>query len=103
VPTSPDISFEVHVEGSPRPFSCRKGHSVLSAMIARCGRGLAVGCKSGGCGVCRVQVLRGAYRTGLMSVSEVPADHQQQGIALACQIYPESDLSVRALGRLYHK
>jgi len=103
VQPSPDMSFEVHVEGLPRPFSCRKGHTVLSAMIVRCARYLPVGCRSGGCGVCRVQILQGTYRTGLMSSSQVTAEQQQQGIALACQIYPESDLSLRAIGRLYNK
>jgi ferredoxin len=56
---------------------------------------LQIGCRSGGCGVCRVQVLSGRVRAEKMSLRHVNAAERAAGYALACRIYPESDLLVR--------
>ena len=58
-------------------------------------RRLPVGCRRGGCGVCRVRVLAGEYRSDLMSRSHVSAEDEAAGVVLACCIYPLSDLSLR--------
>lgn len=92
--------FKVDVDGSGGSIICREGQSVLLAMTSQGGQCIQVGCRSGGCGVCRVQVLSGHYKTGKMSASQVNAEEQSQGIALACQLYPESDLKIRTIGRL---
>jgi hypothetical protein len=47
-----------------------------------------VGCRGGGCGVCRVRVLDGAYTTLRMSrQAHVEAD-EAAGVVLACRIVP---------------
>lgn len=94
------MAFKVEVDNADDSIICREGQSVLLAMTGRSGRCIQVGCRSGGCGVCRVQVLAGSYRTGTMSLSQVDLDERSQGIALACQLYPESDLKIRTIGRL---
>jgi ferredoxin len=58
-------------------------------------RRLPVGCRRGGCGICRVRVLVGEYRSDLMSRSHVSAEDEAAGRVLACCIYPLSDLSLR--------
>mgnify|MGYP005810848991 CR=1 FL=1 len=58
-------------------------------------RRLPVGCRRGGCGVCRVRVTGGAYRCGPMSRAHVSAEDEAAGLVLACSIYPLSDLSLR--------
>lgn len=58
-------------------------------------RRLPVGCRRGGCGVCRVRVTQGAYRSDLMSRVHVSAEDEAAGIVLACCIYAQSDLSLR--------
>lgn len=90
----------ISVEGSEARFACGEGESVLAAML-RAGREAAieVGCRSGGCGVCRVEVLEGRYSTGAMSGAEVTPECRARGVALACQLFPESDLRVRAVGK----
>lgn len=95
------MSFQVSVvDASPAAFACRADQAVLAAM-AGAGQGcLQVGCRSGGCGVCRVQVIEGAYECGTMSVAQVSAADRGQGIALACQLFPRGDLRLRALGKL---
>ena len=58
-------------------------------------RRLPVGCRRGGCGVCRVRVLAGAYRADRMSRAHVSEEQEAAGVALSCCIYPLSDLSLR--------
>jgi len=64
-------------------------------------RGIPVGCRGGGCGICRVQVIGdGKYHTSKMSRAQVSAADEADGICLACKLIPESDLQVRPLGFL---
>jgi len=58
-------------------------------------RRLPVGCRRGGCGVCRVRVTGGDYRADLMSRAHVSAEDEAAGIVLACCIYPQSELYLR--------
>jgi ferredoxin len=58
-------------------------------------RRLPVGCRRGGCGVCRVRVTQGVYRSDLMSRAHISADDEAAGVVLACCIYAQSDLSLR--------
>ena len=94
------MHYRITVEGSKAQFACGSGESVLSAML-RSGRGptIKVGCRSGGCGVCRVAVIEGDYATGDMSQAEISPQCRADGIALACQVFPRSDLCVRAIGK----
>ena len=95
------ISYEITVADSGECFSCRDGQNVLLAMERLGRQGIPVGCRGGGCGICRVQVLgEGRYRTMKMSRAQVTAADQAKGICLACKLIPEGDLELRALGQL---
>ena len=63
-------------------------------------RGIPVGCRNGGCGVCKVLVLDGSCERRVMSRAHVGLDEEAQGYALACRITPTSDLSVRVIGKM---
>jgi ferredoxin len=86
-------------EGATSGFPCRRDQSVLLAMSAAGGRWTPIGCRGGGCGVCRVRVISGEFETGVMSAAHISGDDRAQGVVLACQLFPRSDLSLRALGR----
>ena len=93
------MQHRITLDGSEATFACRSGQSVLEAMAGSSARGIEVGCRSGGCGVCRVQVLSGRYGCGTMSGAQITDRCREAGIALACQIYPSSDLHLRTLGK----
>ena len=94
--------FQVSLEGHGQA-NAYDGERVLVALERAQGFGqlknmprrLPVGCRRGGCGVCRVRVLAGQYRSDLMSRSHVSAEDEAAGVVLACCIYPLSDLSLR--------
>ena len=58
-------------------------------------RKLPVGCRRGGCGICRVRVLSGQYRSGPMSRAHVSEQDEAEGVVLSCCVYALSDLSLR--------
>ncbi|WP_018230571.1 2Fe-2S iron-sulfur cluster binding domain-containing protein [Methyloversatilis universalis] len=93
-------SYAVTVEGLDRAFSCRAGDALLTAMLARGLRDIPVGCRGGGCGVCKVEVLGGRYAALKMSVDHVTAEDRLQHRVLACRIVPHSDLTVRVIGQM---
>lgn len=80
------------VDGSR--FRCPVGERVLVAM-ERCGESdIGVGCRGGGCGICRVRVARGRYRTGKMSQLQVTDQDRAAGYVLACRLYPLEDVVI---------
>ncbi len=92
--------FIISIEDSGEEFTCSSERNVLKAMEQLGRKGIPVGCRGGGCGVCRVQVVGGGrYRTGRMSRAQVPAEDEEKGICLACKLFPEADLRLKVLGK----
>ena len=56
---------------------------------------LPIGCRRGGCGICRARVLKGNYRSEAMSQEHVPPEDRDVGIVLCCSIFALSDITLR--------
>ena len=91
--------FNIRIEGGFPTFECGHDETVLYAMRMADIQGLEYKCRAGGCGTCRAQVLSGTYATGAMSAEQVDPDELQRNIVLGCQLYPRTDLVVRAYRR----
>ena len=90
----------VSLAGSSLSYACREDESLLAA-LARLGlRGIPLGCRGGGCGVCKIEVVAGDYATQPMSRSHVSESDQDAGRLLACRVFPRSDVELRVLGRV---
>lgn len=97
-----DERFPIRVEGSGEAAGY-SGERVLVSLERAQGFGqlrnlpckLPVGCRRGGCGICRVRVMSGQYRSDRMSRAHVSAEDEAVGLTLACCIYPLSELSLR--------
>lgn len=85
---------------SGESFSCAAEESVLHGMARLGKRGIPLGCRGGGCGVCKVEVVSGEFRKQVMSRDHVSADDEAQGRVLACRIRPAGDLLVKVVGKL---
>ncbi len=83
--------------GSDRSFDCRPGQTLLTAMIMAGQAAIKVGCRNGGCGVCRVKVLAGSYASEKMTRSRISEADEAAGIVLACRIKPETELTFEPL------
>jgi ferredoxin len=75
-------------------FDVRHGERLLHEMIKRQVADIPVGCRGGGCGVCRIRVIDGDYTTKRMSRAHVSEADEADGVALACRVIPATDLVV---------
>lgn len=76
-------------------FDVADGKALLPEMLLRGIRCIPVGCRGGGCGVCKIQILEGSYSTGRMSAKHICPDDLAAGVVLACQTVPLTDIVVR--------
>jgi 3-phenylpropionate/trans-cinnamate dioxygenase ferredoxin reductase subunit len=82
-------------------FPCAPGQSLLAAMAQLGRRGIPVGCLNGGCGVCKVRVLRGEVsRLGPISRAHVSAEEECAGYSLACRVAPQGDVELEVAGKM---
>ncbi|RUP78441.1 ferredoxin [Alteromonas sp. KS69] len=77
---------------SQQVFVCREDEYVLHAMQRNKKECIKLGCKGGGCGVCRINIISGSAEYGRMSKLHVTEKELKSGYALACRVKPKSDL-----------
>lgn len=94
------MSIRIHIENCDDSFPCPEGSNVLRAMECLGRRGIPVGCRGGGCGVCKVRVLAGEYRNETISRACVSVEEEAEGYSLACKLIPEGDLRLRVIGKM---
>ena len=92
--------YTITIEETGESYRCLDERSVLQGMEALGKRGIPVGCRQGGCGVCKVQVLEGQYSKRVMSRAHVSEDEEAAGCVLSCRIKPTSDLRVSVIGKM---
>lgn len=89
---------EIRILDAEQRIACTPGENLLRAMERLNLHLIPVGCRGGGCGVCRIRVRRGDYATRRMSRVHVSAADEAAGIALACCLMPQGDLEIEVLG-----
>ncbi|MBV2163854.1 2Fe-2S iron-sulfur cluster-binding protein [Comamonas nitrativorans] len=92
--------FVIHIEETGESYTAADTRSVLEGMEALGKKGIPVGCRQGGCGVCKVQVLEGQFTRRVMSRAHVSAEEEAAGCVLSCRIYPRSDLRLNVVGAM---
>lgn len=76
-----------------KQFTCGDNETILQAAI-RQGFNLRYGCKHGGCGMCKAQVVEGEVDNTEASSFALLDFEKQQGFSLLCCAYPESDVAI---------
>ena len=94
------IYFKVVIEETGESFRCSPQESLLVGMERLGKKGIPVGCRGGGCGVCKVEIIDGTYQKRVMSRDYVSVEDEAAGRVLACRIKPTSDLLIRVLGKM---
>ncbi|MGI9246566.1 MAG: 2Fe-2S iron-sulfur cluster binding domain-containing protein [Steroidobacteraceae bacterium] len=90
----------VHIEETGETYRCSEKETLLDGMARLGKKGIPVGCRGGGCGVCKVQVTSGQVRKRVMSREHVSVEDEAEGRVLACRVYPESDVKLAVLGKM---
>lgn len=94
------VTHRIEIVNAGESFACGAGLDVLRGMECLGRKGIPVGCRGGGCGVCKVRVIEGEYRTEAMSRACVSAAEQSEGYALACRLFAQGDLRVEVVGKM---
>lgn len=94
------MTARIEIENCATTFTCPEEVDVLRAMTALGRKGIPVGCRGGGCGICKVRVLSGPYRTGKMSRARITEAEAINGYALACKLYALGDLRLQVVGKM---
>lgn len=94
------IYYNVVIEETGESFRCSPQESLLVGMERLGKKGIPVGCRGGGCGVCKVQIIEGTYHTRVMSRAYVSAEDEAAGRVLACRVKPGSDVRIAVLGKM---
>ncbi len=90
----------VTVLDTDESYVCGRDESLLAAMVRLGRRGIPSGCHGGGCGICKIRVDVGTYRTRIMSREHVSEEDKRAGRVLACRTYPRSDIRLKVLGKM---
>lgn len=96
MPAQPD--HHVHLADTGESFVCSDAETALHALARSGRRGIPMGCRGGGCGVCKVKVLQGEYSKKPMSRSHISENDEAEHEVLACCIVPQTDLQLRVIG-----
>ena len=70
------IYFTVLIEETGESFRCSPNESLLVGMERLGKKGIPVGCRGGGCGVCKVEILEGTYQKREMSRDYVSVEDE---------------------------
>lgn len=90
----------VTIEDNDSSYRCSDSQTLLEGMENLGKKGIPVGCRGGGCGVCKVQVLSGTYTKRVMSREHVSVEEEAQGYVLACRVKPTSAVTLQVVGKM---
>ena len=86
--------FSVSVTGTDTSFNCQSDQTLLAAMERSGVKLVTIGCRGGGCGVCKVQIEDGDTWHAKMSRAHVSQEEEDAGLVLACCVKPKSDITI---------
>ncbi len=84
---------------SPSEFECREDQHLLVAMKSIGKKCIPSGCHGGGCGVCKIRILAGDTERLVMSRKHISKTEEEQGVVLACRIFPRSPIRLEVIGK----
>ncbi|MDO5624611.1 MAG: 2Fe-2S iron-sulfur cluster binding domain-containing protein [Pseudomonadota bacterium] len=93
-------AYTITISDTGESYRCPDHRSLLEGMEALGKKGIPVGCRQGGCGVCKVRIDSGSYTTRVMSREHVSAEDEAAGCVLSCRVKPTSDVRLAVLGQM---
>ena len=94
------IYYTVVIEETGESFRCSPLESLLVGMERLGKKGIPVGCRGGGCGVCKVEITEGTFQKRVMSRDYVSVEDEAADRVLACRVKPTSDIRLKVVGKM---
>lgn len=86
---------DIEVQPDGVRVAARAGETVLAALF-RSGYGYRVGCRRGGCALCKVDLLEGEVDYPAVVAGTILTDEERRGgTCLTCRAVPRGDVVVR--------
>ena len=83
------------VDGHDVELECKPEESIMGT-LSRHGFTYRIGCRRGGCGFCKVDLLSGEVEyTKTVSPTVLSADEREHGVCLSCRAVPVTDVVIR--------
>jgi len=93
-PDGKDQAVEITILPDSERVTARPGETLLAA-LSRSGLGYRIGCRRGGCGVCKLHLLLGEVRYERMLAQSVLSDEERiEGICLSCRAVPITNVVI---------
>jgi len=92
------IYYTIVIENSDEQYRCSSNESLLNGMERLAKKGIPVGCRGGGCGICLVQIIEGNFKKCAMSREFISEEDEAKGRVLACRIKPASHIRLTVIG-----
>lgn len=92
--------YSITIEDTGEIYACKPEQDLLRAMEKLGRKGIPVGCRGGGCGVCKVEIVTGDTVSKKMSRAQVTEEDEARRRVLACRTYPRSDISLHVVGKM---
>jgi|GEM_PF-560570 len=89
-------TYRIQVINHEQVYFCEAGKNLLTGMEADNQQFINIGCRGGGCGVCKIRILEGAYQQKRMSKAHIDDTDKEQGFALACRVFPTGDMVIES-------
>jgi ferredoxin len=87
-PGNEDQAVEITILPDSERVTARPDETLLAA-LSRAGLGYRIGCRRGGCGVCKLHLLLGEVRYERALADSVLSDEERiEGICLSCRAVP---------------
>ncbi len=95
------VSWTVTILDTGETFRCNARDSILENLRRTGRRGIPVGCRAGGCSVCKVEIVSGAFEVFRpMSREYVNDDDLAGNRLLSCCLRAKGDIALRVIGKL---
>lgn len=93
-------AYVITIHETAVQFNCKPQEFLLHALVRLGRKGIPVGCRNGGCGVCKIKIHAGEYIHGKMSRAHISEQEEHEGVVLACRCQPNSHLSIEVIGQM---
>ncbi|WP_084332420.1 2Fe-2S iron-sulfur cluster-binding protein [Marinobacterium jannaschii] len=88
--------YPISVINRDSRFVCDESQTLLGGMEAQALAVIRVGCRGGGCGMCKIRILDGAFESKRMSRAHISEAEAAEGYALACRVFPRSPMLIES-------
>lgn len=93
-------AYTITIRDTGESYRCVDYRSLLEGMEVLGKKGIPVGCRGGGCGVCKVRIESGTFTKRVMSREHISEAEEAAGTVLACRCKPTSDVTLSVLGSM---